>query len=324
MGNTATGPFECCVVHPHIPETKCALLKTASNKIQLAVSPLGGIPGFMAYHTSIVIEREEFYFSPLGLVRNYGLQSHARNGAKGELATAMANKFPGHHGSLRVIEVGTSAKCPEVVYSVLAPLFSPGSYDMLLKNCNAFTDVALYYLLGQRLHAKYNAIEKIGANNIKWLESLTGGAYLPNPRAANFDVEELLRTLEDCDACGPVGPRMLPQGTVARVTDLKTMPSKYLNDKPCVVERFVESTGRYEVQVGGELKALKPENLEPFMLEQEFLVTGLKTEAATYLNGERCSVYKFNEDTERLEVKMQLSGELKALKLENIQDFSQI
>lgn len=33
-----------------------------SNPVQLAYSPLGGIPGMAAYHTSVIVNGEEFFF----------------------------------------------------------------------------------------------------------------------------------------------------------------------------------------------------------------------------------------------------------------------
>merc|ERR1712137_317882 len=120
----------------------------------------------------------------------------------------------------------------------------------------------------------------------------------------------------DADACGPVGPRKLSQGTVARVVDLQGKDSKFLNNKPCVVQRYISSSGRYEVRVADELKGLRPENLDPFQLQQEMIITDLRTDAARHLNGERCLVRKFNQGTDRLEVTVISTGEIKALKLE--------
>lgn len=43
--------------------------KAANNKVQLAVSVLGGvqIPGFTAYHSSVMVNGEEFFFSDAGI-----------------------------------------------------------------------------------------------------------------------------------------------------------------------------------------------------------------------------------------------------------------
>ena len=48
----------------------------------------------------------------------------------------------------------------------------------------------------------------------------------------------LVRGYGETDACGPVGPQRLSQGTVARVTDLQGKESRRLNNKACVVQRY--------------------------------------------------------------------------------------
>ena len=71
--------------------------------------------------------------------------------------------------------------------------------------------------------------------------------------------------------------------------------------------------------MANELKALRPENLDLFELDQEMVVTDLNSTAAIHLNGEHCTVQKFNEKTDRVEVIITSSGEVKAMKLENVQ-----
>merc|ERR1719215_1664904 len=48
-----------------------------SHKVQLVVSQLGGIPGAAAYHSSVMVDSEEFSFSDAGISRAQGAASHA-------------------------------------------------------------------------------------------------------------------------------------------------------------------------------------------------------------------------------------------------------
>ena len=40
------------------------------------------------------------------------------------------------------------------------PVLPPGTYDVFYKNCNTFSDAALYFLTGTRMPACYNRIER--------------------------------------------------------------------------------------------------------------------------------------------------------------------
>merc|ERR1719510_412125 len=73
--------------------------------------------------------------------------------------------------------------------AVLRPHFLPGTYDLLRKNCNSFSDCALFVLLGRRLDEKYRSLEKIGAEwdkHMGLIQNFTGGNYKPNPQADGF------------------------------------------------------------------------------------------------------------------------------------------
>eukprot|EP00439_Symbiodinium_sp_Y106_P017688 s5256_g2.t1 len=78
--------------------------------------------------------------------------------------------------------------------------FQPGSYDLLRKNCNTFTDCALYFLCGKRLDSlfrllpkvdlvqdmRYKAVETLACmadERTGILQSITRGEYSPNPEA---------------------------------------------------------------------------------------------------------------------------------------------
>lgn len=319
MGNALgapVNPFGCCLVHPKVPEVD--FLKTAANKVDLAVSVLWGIPGLMAYHTSILINGEEYFFSPIGITRNRGLESHRRQ-ADGE---PQPEAILGDKTNFKIIEMGSCARAGDSLMQVLSPHFEAGTYDLLHKNCNTFSDVALFYLMSQRLDTTYNSIEKVAANNPSLLERVTGGAYVPNPRALEFKVEEVVQQLteaaDDDSAALPSGQRRLSVSTVVRVIGLQSEKAVALNGKVGVVQRYNMSSERYEVRLNGEMKALRPDNLEPFQLHQDMQIEGLQSAAAQDLNGERVRILKFNSQTERLEVKILSNGEVKALKGENL------
>lgn len=43
----------------------------------------------------------------------------------------------------------------------LQSYFERGTYDVFYKNCNTFTDAALYFLLRKRMPGCYNRIERV-------------------------------------------------------------------------------------------------------------------------------------------------------------------
>merc|ERR1712048_994542 len=76
--------------------------------------------------------------------------------------------------------------------------FLPGSYDLLRKNCNSFTDCAICYLIGARLDKKYRMLETIGSaveKRASLVSKLSRGHYVPNPKADNFELNEIISHL---------------------------------------------------------------------------------------------------------------------------------
>lgn len=60
------------------------------------------------------------------------------------------------------------------------------------KNCNSFSDVAIWLLTGQRLDKRYTQLEAIGQMADRYfllVRALSGGRFVPNPRAEGWDVE---------------------------------------------------------------------------------------------------------------------------------------
>jgi hypothetical protein len=111
--------------------------------------------------------------------------------------------MPFANGPPVITELGYTTMPRRKLVEALKPHFGPGSYDLLRKNCNSFSDCALYFLLGQRLDEKYRSMEKVGATADTYtalIRGVTGGNYQPNPRADNFKscavVERLGREAE--------------------------------------------------------------------------------------------------------------------------------
>mmetsp|Transcript_83128 Transcript_83128/g.164941 ORF Transcript_83128/g.164941 Transcript_83128/m.164941 type:complete len:253 (-) Transcript_83128:45-803(-) len=153
------------------------------TEVHLAVSPLGGVPGATAYHSSILVDGQEFSFGQLGIAVAAGLASHTPVG-----------------GSPRVINQGFSIRegrhLGRQLIAVLGRHFEQGTYDLLRKNCNTFTDCALFFLVGQRLDEEYKSLERVGARMPSLLQTVSRGGYVPNPRVAAFDLEAVIRTLD--------------------------------------------------------------------------------------------------------------------------------
>ncbi|CAE8637024.1 unnamed protein product, partial [Polarella glacialis] len=128
-----------------------ALPSQLRYKVQLAVTALSpstsilGLP--VAYHSSIVINNEEYSFSRAGLVRCRHCLSHKHL-----------------HGPSLLLDMGESALSAGAMVKELRSHFRENTYDLLLKNCNHFSDCALFFLLGQRLPEQYKAAEQLGAS----------------------------------------------------------------------------------------------------------------------------------------------------------------
>merc|ERR1711971_281466 len=82
----------------------------------------------------------------------------------------------------------------------------PGTYDLLRKNCNSFSDLAIWYLLHKRLPDQYRRLEKLGASS-SLVQSVmgSGGQYKPNPKANEFDLEKLAIDMDPDKVWASVG-----------------------------------------------------------------------------------------------------------------------
>jgi len=80
--------------------------------------------------------------------------------------------------------------------AVLEPHFEAGTYDLLRKNCNTFSDCALYFLIQRRLHSRYVKLERLGSMLPAVVQLVSGGIYERNPLADDFCTEKLIRSIK--------------------------------------------------------------------------------------------------------------------------------
>jgi len=156
--------------------------RSPGHIVELAASPLAGLRGFAGYHTSVLVAGEEYYFSPCGICSAPKLTSH--EAASGNVQRSL---------------IGVSRSSGVDLLDFLTEHFQPGTYDLLRKNCNSFTDCALYFLCGQRLDARFCQIEQLGRaadERARLVQVMSRGEYLPNARALDFDLEAVLALID--------------------------------------------------------------------------------------------------------------------------------
>jgi len=156
-----------------------------TNHVQLVISSFLNIGGVgIGYHTSVAVNGKEYFFDICGICGCDGICSHGK-------------------ASKTVIDCGFSPKSGDELVFVLMPHFLRGTYDLLFKNCNSFTDVALHFLLGIRLDESYSAVEKrLGQKPaLNLVRMLTNGTYEPNVSAVNFTADSVIAELIYAERC---------------------------------------------------------------------------------------------------------------------------
>lgn len=178
------------------------------NTLQLAYSPLGGMPGVSAYHTSVIVNGEEFFFDGNGIEttrdasshKQIALQNQAKQGAETfngqSTALDQGNSGADPTAFYQVQDFGMSNKTGYQLKQALEQYFEPGTYDLLKKNCNSFSDVAIFFLTGKRIDKSYRRLEQMGASFQGMVQSASGGQYEPNPRSQDFDVEKIIAAID--------------------------------------------------------------------------------------------------------------------------------
>jgi len=185
---------------------------SAGDLVQVAATQILQVAGMAAYHTSVIIGTKEYYFDTDGIASAPALWSHF-SGADDDLNA---------ESNTEVFAVGYTHLSGSAFCQGLEGFFPGGSYDVLLKNCNAFTDAACYFLTRQRLHGKYSRLERLFAGTrplstkllAAMMRGVTGGDvdpsglpqdYLPNPLAENFSVEDVVARCNSLDAASRAG-----------------------------------------------------------------------------------------------------------------------
>jgi len=153
--------------------------------VQLAATPIGPpLPQMLqAYHTSVIVDDMEFSFSGRGIDQLRPTQSHIPFAGKPTVTDMGYTKLPRRE-----------------MVKYLRPHFMPGTYDLLRKNCNSFTDCCLAFLLDTRLDEKYRTMEKIGAvtdQHMAVVRFFTGGGYQPNPRSKDFQSCRVVERIQE-------------------------------------------------------------------------------------------------------------------------------
>eukprot|EP00931_Biecheleriopsis_adriatica_P044074 TRINITY_DN25183_c0_g1_i2.p1 TRINITY_DN25183_c0_g1~~TRINITY_DN25183_c0_g1_i2.p1 ORF type:complete len:249 (-),score=41.56 TRINITY_DN25183_c0_g1_i2:140-865(-) len=156
------------------------LAEAPQHKVELVTSPLAGLKGVAGYHTSVLLAGEEYYFAPSGIRCCSRLTSH------------------GSATDVNRIRLGTSPYSGFDLLDSLTAHFQPGTYDLLRKNCNNFTDCALFLLTGQRLDDSFRSVETLGLamdQTLGLVQAFSGGRYLPNQQAEDYDHDCILESL---------------------------------------------------------------------------------------------------------------------------------
>lgn len=155
-----------------------------ARRVEMVYTQFGpGLPGIKAYHTSIIIDGREYSFGNTGLEEAPPMTSHKH-------LTRASDILPLGHTTL----------AGEEMVMALHQFFGLGTYDMLRKNCNTFSDCAMFFLLGIRLNPGFCELERVGyvaERAFNLMQAITGGSYRPNPAVRDFDVEKLIARITD-------------------------------------------------------------------------------------------------------------------------------
>jgi len=312
MGNVPSPLSRCC--GPERGKMGEAANALAFNKVELAASQLFNLTLATAYHTSVLVNGEEFFFSDSGIFSDRAMNSH--QGKPSERFT-----------------IGYSEKTGSQLLRALQQHFRPGTYDLLRKNCNSFSDCAVYFLLGRRLESRFCALEKLGHGNEALISQVTNGMYTPNKVAKEFQVDLVLAALDKLGGAedkqaevileSKSQPALLPG---SRVTIVGLTSCAGLNGMGATVTRYNALNGRWEAQLhlSGQLKALRAEHLRPageLVLETGDLVRvgGLKTDSGQALNGQEGKILRYLHEVSRYEVRFESTDTTRALKPESLQ-----
>jgi len=177
------------------------------GEVLAAFSEIFRVAGVGAYHTSIIIGDREYYFDSCGIESAPCFSSH------------LLDESHMMDPNLTTQSFGRIALTGEALVKGLTPFFEAGTYDIIFKNCNAFTDAALYFLTRQRLDPQYTRMERLlkattpvstaainGLARASSTPSPEDGVAVPsweyesNPLAQGFSVEDVIAACDALDA----------------------------------------------------------------------------------------------------------------------------
>lgn len=309
------GSSVCCEV-PHelgregTPRDEAWDCSQPSNRVQLAATELFSLPGLgTAYHTSVLVNNEEFFFSDSGIFSDRALTSH--QGCPTE----------------PLVDLGVSARTGHQLLCATQHHFREGSYDLLRKNCNSFSDCAIHFLLGRRLDRRYTALERIGMRaGPDMIQRVLKGMYQPNENADGFSLPGVISAVEKVNVADlgyqNAGKPSLMAG--AGVTLVGLTNARHLNGMGATIVRFNPVNGRWlaRLHVSKEVKAFRAENLRPageLVLEIGDLarIRGLASEQGKALNGREGEVLRYVHESSRY--RLQVGDEVRDFLAENLE-----
>merc|ERR1712107_15218 len=120
-----------------------------------------------------------------------------REGVQEKAAASREEVPPSHKAKTNtsIFPVGYTSHSGDQLRSVLSRHFGAGSYDLVAKNCNSFTDCALAFLLSRRLPKKYSSVETLGTSMPNVLSFASCYCYKTNPGA--FDVDKVIMQIDE-------------------------------------------------------------------------------------------------------------------------------
>mmetsp|Transcript_52659 Transcript_52659/g.104576 ORF Transcript_52659/g.104576 Transcript_52659/m.104576 type:complete len:326 (+) Transcript_52659:70-1047(+) len=205
----------CYTEHGGVVTTQSIGMTTAPSRAQqqpgevlAAFSEIFRVAGVGAYHTSIIIGDKEYFFDSCGIESAPCFSSH------------LLDESQMMDPNLTTQSFGRIALTGEALVKGLTPFFEAGTYDIIFKNCNAFTDAAIYFLTRQRLDPQYTRMERLlqattpvstaainGFVRANANPTLPDGVppvpsweYESNPLAQGFSVEDVIAACDALDA----------------------------------------------------------------------------------------------------------------------------
>jgi len=173
MGNSGNKAKEPAPVQPQ-----------GKYEVKLIASKMGpaAMGGFQAFHTSVEIDGTEYFFDGAGVMSSSNRLSHQPDASN-----------PQSRFDTTEHVIGYSNKSGSQLKDNLRSHFQSGTYDLIRKNCNSFSDCALFYLCKIRLAPGFRSLETKGKSFPSLLNRF---GYEPNSKADNFDLEQTILALD--------------------------------------------------------------------------------------------------------------------------------